>query len=186
MVLDPDVLRREREEQLRQSANLRHRLEAVETYLFPDALNDISRWNSLYIDYHPPIVYRLFMNIPNGYRIMLHEVLPCEAHEALYHPHPWPSIVHVVNGDTYEMGVGSQTKVDMISLITREFLYTMTDPTSWHYVAPHGPSYSVMLTGPRWPDPPDAAHAERKALGPLTDKKAKDLLDHFRAIFLLR
>ena len=61
-------------------------------------------WNSLDVDYHPPRVERIWCQY-GDYRIYLHFIHACKPGEALYHSHPWPSVMHVIEG-TYEMGIG--------------------------------------------------------------------------------
>jgi hypothetical protein len=59
-------------------------LYAVEREL-PALLQDEGAWKSLYVDYHPPLVERLWL--PWGsYRINLHRIHPCARDEALFHP----------------------------------------------------------------------------------------------------
>src|SRR4051794_19093257 len=70
----------------------------------PRLLLDEESWKGLYIDYHPPTVERLWR--PWGeYRVSLHRISPCGPGEALFHPHPWPSVMRILAGE-YEMAVG--------------------------------------------------------------------------------
>ena len=78
-------------------------LAAVEQAL-PQLLQDENAWHSLYIDYQLPTVERLWRPW-HEYRISLHRIHPCAPGEALFHPHPWPSAMHVLAG-AYEMAVG--------------------------------------------------------------------------------
>ena len=78
-------------------------LEAVEQKL-PELLRDEAGWNSLFIDYHPPTVERLWRTW-GEYRVSLHRIHPCERGTALFHPHPWPSAMRILSGE-YEMAVG--------------------------------------------------------------------------------
>lgn len=80
------------------------KLKQIERKLLPDLLKKSGEWNSLMIDYHAPIVERLWTQIGN-YRVSLHFIHPCDTKDALYHPHPWPSAMHVLHGK-YEMGLG--------------------------------------------------------------------------------
>ncbi len=70
----------------------------------PQLLQDESAWNSVLVDYHPPTVERLW-TAWQGYRVYLHRIHPCEHEQALFHPHPWPSAMRVLDGE-YEMAVG--------------------------------------------------------------------------------
>jgi hypothetical protein len=78
-------------------------LEVVEKQL-PDLLADEAAWSTLYIDYHPPLVERVWRQW-GEYRICLHRIHPCRPEEALFHPHPWPSAMRIISG-RYNMGVG--------------------------------------------------------------------------------
>src|SRR5581483_10131554 len=60
-----------------------------------------NHWHSLYVDYEPPTVERLWTDVGNC-RLYLHRIHPCE--KALYHAHPWPSAIKVLSG-VYEMAV---------------------------------------------------------------------------------
>ena len=131
-------------------------LYAVENEL-PMLLHDEDTWNSLYVDYHPPIVERLWM--PWGdYRVNLHRIYPCTRDEALFHPHPWPSAMRVLSGE-YEMAVGygkgeTAPSIAALMIASGDFRYEMTDPDGWHYVRPlREPTMSLMVTGKPWDRP---------------------------------
>ena len=65
----------------------------------PELLNPLSdeHWQSLDVDYHPPRVERVFL--PYGdLRICLHRIHPANSAEILFHPHPWPSAMKVLQG----------------------------------------------------------------------------------------
>jgi hypothetical protein len=120
-------------------------------------LQDEGAWKSLYVDYHPPIVERLWLPW-NGYRINLHRIHPCAREEALFHPHPWPSAMRVLSGE-YEMAVGygqgaTAPPVAALMIASGDFRYEMTDPNAWHYVRPlREPTMSLMVTGKPWDRP---------------------------------
>jgi hypothetical protein len=143
-------------------------LNAVEIDL-PDLLQDESTWMSLYVDYHPPVVERLWR--PWGvYRVSLPRIHPCEPGEALFHPHPWPSAMRILAGE-YEMAVGygkgeAVPPVAALMIAAGDFRYEMTDPDAWHYVRPlEHPTMSLMVTGLPWDRP---SPKSSKALRPLT------------------
>lgn len=147
----------------------------------PYLLQDEAHWLSLYVDYHPPFVERLWTRWED-YRIYLHRIQPCNAGEALFHPHPWPSAMRVLEGE-YEMavgfGAGLETPPIAALMISRgDFRYEMTHPDSWHYVRPlHRPTLSVMVTGKPW-----AREAPRssKPLQSLRAELKAELLQLFR------
>jgi hypothetical protein len=155
-------------------------LEAVEKEL-PRLLRDETLWKSLYVDYHPPVVERLYTQW-GDYRINLHRILPCARGEALFHPHPWPSVMRILDGE-YEMAVGygkgeAEPPVAALMIARGDFLYAMTDPDAWHYVRPLGaPTLSLMITGKPWQRWSPRAHKE---LGPLTDEQKALLFRLFR------
>jgi hypothetical protein len=120
----------------------------------PKLLQDEGAWNSLYVDYHPPLVERLWLPW-GGYRVNLHRIHPCARDEALFHPHPWPSAMRVLSGE-YEMAVGYGTgetapPIAALMIASGDFRYEMTDPDAWHYVRPlREPTMSLMVTGKPW------------------------------------
>jgi hypothetical protein len=156
-------------------------LYAVEKEL-PHLLHDVTGWKSLYIDYHPPTVERLWRQW-GEYRIQLHRIHPCSREEVLFHPHPWPSAMRVLSGE-YEMAVGyalNETPPPIAArMIARgDFLYEMTDPGAWHYVRPlNAPTLSLMVTGRPWNPTAPKSHPE---LRPLTAEQIAPLLQFFRA-----
>jgi hypothetical protein len=126
-------------------------------------------WNSLRVTYEPPEVERVW-RAWGEHRILLHCIHPCEPGRPLFHPHPWPSIVRVLEG-RYEMGVGYGAGVEpppvaMTMIAGAGTVYAMTDRDSWHYVRPlDRPSYSLMVTGKPWArDMPRADHPPQPRL----------------------
>jgi hypothetical protein len=157
-------------------------LEAAEREL-PALIADASGWRSLHIDYHPPTVERLYRPWREGMRLNLHRIHPCEAHAPLFHPHPWPSAMRVVSG-RYRMRIGYGTGTDQPPvaaelILTAGACYAMIHADAWHDVRPlDGPSLSIMITGRPWPR--DTPLAPDRPLRPLSDDRARDLLDAFR------
>ena len=151
-------------------------LEEAEKRL-PYLLQDRDAWKSLFIDYHPPFVERLWIPFINGSRLSLHRIHPCNADEALFHPHPWPSAMKIIRG-TYEMAIGYGTgntppPVAALLINSQGSSYEMTDPNAWHYVRPLGTyAHTIMVTGIPWtresPQPD-------KALRPLTPEEKDHL-----------
>jgi hypothetical protein len=147
----------------------------------PTLLADAAGWNSLDIDYHPPRVERLWR--PWGaYRISLHCIHPCTADAALFHPHPWPSAMRILDG-SYEMavgyGAGSTPPPIAARIIASALSYEMTDPDAWHYVRPiGGPAMTVMVTGTPWSR---ASPGSAEPLRPLAEARKAELLAWFRA-----
>lgn len=147
-----------------------------------------SAWESLDIDYEPPRVERLWLQL-GDLRVNLHRIHPCET--ALYHPHPWPSAIRILSG-TYEMGIGYLTPVDKINhrpvneaarvVLVEDAEYEMIEAYGWHYVRPLGqPSLSLMVTGKPWPALFSHAEFGKAAqLRPLTDEAKAALLDDFQ------
>lgn len=139
---------------------------------------DFSKLKDLYVDYHHPMVERLWMDW-EGYRIYLHCIHPCEPGEALYHPHPWPSAIHILDGK-YEMGLGyGKENPPIAATIVADSgtQYEMLDPDGWHYVRPIlEPSYSIMVTGKPWgrefPKP-------TKELSGLSPERRSELIEIF-------
>lgn len=139
---------------------------------------DASVWTGLSIDYHPPRVERLQATLPNGHRIALHRLHPCEPDRALWHSHPWPAAVQILAG-TYEHCTGFVDRhglhCNARSIIGAGVSYEIVDPLAWHSVRPISePVYSVMLTGKPWPD---AKHSAPKPAPqrPLTTNEVDEL-----------
>lgn len=140
-------------------------------------------WESLDIDYHPPRVERLYR--PWGERrVYLHALHPCAESEALFHPHPWPSAMRVLEG-RYEMGLGHGAGEQPPPIAARlvaegPMSYEMTDPDAWHYVRPLGGlAWTVMVTGRPWER---SSPRSPRPLSPLPRARADELLAHFQAL----
>lgn len=158
-------------------------LEEVEREL-PKLLQDVEGWQSVFVDYHPPYVERLWRPWKE-YRVSLHRIYPCERAESLFHPHPWPQAVRVLDGN-YEMGLGygkgdTPPPVAQVITVRGNFTYTMLDPDGWHYVRPVGtPSLSLMVTGKPWGRP---APKSTKVLGKLDPFKVANLITAFMTFY---
>ena len=152
----------------------------------PTLLVDEAKWNSLDINYHPPRVERLWRSW-GEYRISLHRIHPCDPKDALFHPHPWPSAMRVLDG-VYEMaigyGAGSTPPPAAARIITRgDLRYEMTDIDGWHYVRPiERPAMTIMVTGKPWAR--DAAGAEpSEPLAPLSLAARAHMLAWYREFY---
>lgn len=158
-------------------------LERVELAL-PQLLASEEGWRTLLIDYHPPVVERVFRQW-GDFRISLHCIHPCAPSEALFHPHPWPSAMRILSG-TYEMavgyGAGDEPPPHAAKIIARgDLAYEMTDPNAWHYVRPIGDvAMTLMVTGPPWQR---SAPGPTSPLGPLTPARAEEIKSFFRERF---
>ena len=130
-------------------------LESFEKVL--DVLLEEDEWQSLFIDYEKPFVERLWRQC-GEFRVNLHRIHPCEQGEALYHPHPWPSAMHVLSG-VYETAVGcgiwnERPEFVIKGVISGDFKYEMTRQNGWHYVRPvDRPAMTLMVTGMPWNRP---------------------------------
>lgn len=154
----------------------------------PTLLTEVESWQSLLIDYHPPIVERVWRPW-RDMRLSLHRIHPCGPGEALLHPHPWPSAVLIIDGE-YEMGVSHGAGMTPPPLGARIVLgpgarYEMIEPDAWHYVRPlTTPSLSVMVTGAPWarvmPVEPD------HPLGSMADDDKENLITAFRNALFVR
>ncbi|OGQ23228.1 MAG: hypothetical protein A3I05_04120 [Deltaproteobacteria bacterium RIFCSPLOWO2_02_FULL_44_10] len=157
--------------------NILHEVER----LLPKLLEDSSSWNTLFIDYHPPIVERVWRQW-NEYRICLHRIYSCEKNEALFHQHPWPSAMKVLEG-VYEMNVGygksaAPPPVAATILLPAGSEYEMIHPQGWHSVRPlEKVTMSLMVTGkPRDEGSPQSA----KPLCPLPENTKEEILRFFQ------
>lgn len=151
----------------------------------PAMLADASRWRSVWVDYHEPFVERLWtaQEIAGVQcRVFLHRIHPAGPGGCLFHPHPWPSAMRVLEG-SYEMSMGFGLGMQEPAVCSRLVLsegssYEMAHPDAWHAVSPIGaPSHSLMVTGPLWDRP---AHKPERPLGPLEPAKAEALMAFFK------
>src|SRR5690349_2249699 len=90
-------------------------------------LKDESGWKTLFINYHPPFVERLWRPFGEEYRLFLHCIHPCTEEQALFHPHPWPSAMRVLEG-TYWMKIGAGASAEIPPVVC-ESLVTATQET---------------------------------------------------------
>jgi hypothetical protein len=156
-------------------------LERAEIVL-PGLLVDTTEWKDVDVDYHPPRVERLWRQWGNK-RVYLHRIHPCRPHEALFHPHPWPSAMVVLAG-RYEMtlGFGVEKPLIMTTIImVPGSRYEMTHPDAWHYVRPvNDIAWSLMVSGPPWQR--DVPKSD-KPLRNLLPEAREEILDFFRRRF---
>lgn len=134
-------------------------LKSIERISIKDLLNSSDVWNSIKVDYHHPYVERLWTDIED-YRLSLHVIHRCEMTESLYHPHNWPSAMHILDG-IYQMGIGYNkkglhTEPSDISTLTTfenhgEMYYEMVEKDGYHYVKPSSDvCHTIMLSGIPW------------------------------------
>lgn len=142
------------------------------------------QWNTLDITYHPPFVERAWTPFElegTPYRFCIHRIHPCTEVEALYHPHPWPSAVQLLEG-SYRHHVGIKLALGPVRTLTTQRLspggaYEMADPVAYHRVVPSEPSLSVMLMGPLYPHSLPISKPPKQP--PLSQGKLLRLLDDF-------
>lgn len=160
---------------------------------FKVLLNNPTLWQSLDIDYETPRVERVWIPI-NNKRLSLHVIHPCEAGEALLHPHVWESAMYVLPiGGLYEHTIGCQM-YDEIGYLTPKptivckqivegpMYYEMMHEDSVHSVRPIAqPVFTIMLTGkPIWSE---NACKVGKNLVSLSDERKKEILLTFKNYF---
>lgn len=130
------------------------KLQQIERVKLYDLLCDVSIWKSVDVTYHLPHVERLWCQLGN-YRLFLHFIHPCKKGESLFHPHPWPSAIHVIEGE-YEMGIGfgeglEEPEVFSTVISQGSMYYEMPHRDGWHYVRPTtSVCSSVTLIGQPW------------------------------------
>lgn len=147
-------------------------------------LLEFEDWNSTHVTYEPPEVRRLWRQW-GEFRIFLHEIRYCDPGEALYHPHPWPSIVKIVDGG-YRMGMGFGPGLDPPPIATTAWLplgtvYEMNHRDGWHYVAPTQLAWSIMVTGKPWVR--EMPRADRPKQNPLEPFEKARLQNRFRGFY---
>lgn len=150
----------------------------------PKLLQQEEIWKSVFVDYHLPFVKRLwtpFVFENEEYRIYLHQILPCDLEDCLFHPHPWPSIMKILSGK-YKMTVGYAQgmiapEVAMTLILPAGTIYEMTNPNGWHAVCPiEHSSFSLMITGTPWDRP---SHKSTKTLTALNESEKASILNNF-------
>lgn len=144
------------------------------------------KWQSIFIDYEPPHVERVWLQ-HGDHRIFLHIIHPCEENAALFHPHPWPSAMKILDG-CYVQGIGWTTDNEKPTVAAKIVMtpgssYEMTDINGWHYVCPQTITKTIMITGKPWnrtwvPRP-------NKQLTSLSNERKIEILDMFRKIYQL-
>lgn len=149
-------------------------------------LEDI--WKSVYVDYHKPFVKRLYTNFvleDYNYRIYLHEIQSCNIDEALFHPHPWPSIMKLLSG-SYNMivGYGKGLIAPPVAVkleLPTGTVYEMSEINGWHAVAPVvDSSFSLMITGEPWQR---ESHKSTKTLHELSVEERNKIFTFFKTIY---
>jgi hypothetical protein len=152
--------------------------------VLPSLLDDTERWESLFVNYSQPFVERVYRNY-DGLRICLHRIQNCMEGSSLFHPHPWPSAMRIIEG-SYEMGIGYGTTDQMppvAALLTlpATSAYEMIDPNGWHWVRPITPfSLSLMVTGTPWNR---TSPKSSQLLSPLDSAIKKEILESFKKIY---
>lgn len=152
--------------------------------LLPQLLADASGWNSLLVDYHAPIVERVWRQW-DACRISLHCIHPCDAGEALYHPHPWPAAMRICSGQ-YEMAVGygegdDPPPVASTLVLEAGSCYEMINLDGWHAVRPLAhPVLSVMVSGAPWDR---ECPKSTEPLVPLSQQRVQQMLHEFSRIY---
>jgi len=164
-------------------------LEDFESAL-PFICDDPSDWTSLDVDYDKPRVERLWRSVKHpkhgSLRLYLHRIHPCGT--PLYHPHPWPSAVKIIQASgVYEMGVGTSrdssdpAETVMVLRLPEGSSYEMTEPNGWHWVNPvTSPVLTLMVTAEPWTYQHPGLKKPTEKLEPLAQSTAAVLLAMFR------
>jgi hypothetical protein len=160
----------------------------------PDLLKeDISTWKSMYITYEYPHVQRLWKTFENDARVYLHiiESIPEKVRKSgvrpLFHPHPWPSAVMLMNG-AYRMSMRNLWTTDdeiKRTILTEGSSYEMNHPADMHSVDPIDfEVMSLMVTGKPYDPPPKMFPAMKQP--ELSADMAERLHSGFKALLKLR
>lgn len=161
----------------------------------PRLLRDPDEWNSLKVDYEYPNVDRVWRQLDDNHRVLLHKIYPCEEGEALLHPHPWPSAVAVMSSGLgrkccYETGVGYGDPLGDPPPIAAKFTltggtsYEMVDPNGWHYVRPtERHIYTVMVIGPLYGTPKQDRFGQKREHRPLNEQERWDIFNFWSGCF---
>ncbi len=142
-------------------------------------------WKTVDVNYHPPRVERVWLQ-HGALRIYLHRIHSAKSSETLFHKHPWPSAMKILEG-IYEMGIGFSSSdiappLAATVLLTEGASYEMTNPDGWHYVNPISEvTYSLMVSGCPWPGREMKSSLQ---LGELTVKAKEEIINFFKAKYL--
>jgi hypothetical protein len=143
---------------------------------------DDGLWKSIHIDYHPPIVDRLWIDWIDDLRINLHRFQPCQPGQAFFHPHRNRSAIEIIEGG-YTMGIGVGAGIEPPPVVMTFCLeagssYEMPDHDTWHYVAPFAESWSITITDKpiERPMPLEPKHI----LQPVDPNQKRLMLEKFR------
>lgn len=120
-------------------------------------LLDTPGWKSKFVDYDKPHVMRIYRDdwVP-GIRLCLHIIQKCSMDEALFHPHDWPSAMHIVQGMyRQELAYGAGAEIPTVTTGLMELgggsRYVMRTMDEWHRVAPLTDDVmTIMLMGKPW------------------------------------
>lgn len=151
----------------------------------PALFDNPDNWQSLLVDYHPPVVDRLYRDV-GDLRVFLHAIYPSEGDSFLFHPHPWPSAMKILFG-TYKMDVGygngnTPPEVAATMWLNEGCYYEMVNQDAWHSVEPVTPVvYTIMVTGKPWGR---VAPKPTKQLFPLAPEVKNPLFDLFKRFYL--
>jgi hypothetical protein len=159
----------------------------VEAFLRDEGyLEDIEKWDSVDVDYHPPRVERLHTKL-GSIRICLHKLHPCDPKEALLHPHPWPASFKIYKG-IYLTEIGASETAEPPKESTCVYMgegsmMTMSNPNEWYYVAPiEEPVYSIMVNGMPYEKMNPGVEKATQKLFPLRTAGEETLLNEFREL----
>ncbi|MCB1111685.1 MAG: hypothetical protein KDK72_03380 [Chlamydiia bacterium] len=182
-------------------------LQEVEQRL-PELLADRSRWKSLFIDYQPPYLYRIFCDLESEalegkkVRACLHYFLPAketelkaddvekssgDSGENLYHPHAWASCMRILEG-SYDQDLGYADRCGINAEPPKLCQtthgpgdsYQMNHPWLWHQVNPRPnlPVSTLMVT--HIPEGWDQEKPQStKTLRTLTEEELDFMFAHF-------
>ncbi len=149
----------------------------------PPLLASPDGWSTLYADSEKPTLLRMWRSW-EGYRIYGHKLLPCLRSEALFHPHPWPFAVRILQGSYEELLAAGDPTANLISgmsVFGRGAVYERMCPTLWHAVRPIAvPCWSFMVTGLPWSHEKQPSNTPTR---PLTRTEMELLLCNFRCFY---
>lgn len=163
----------------------------IERRILPLLLRQPDKWSSLDVNYHPPRVERLFVDIGDGYRLYLHYIHGTDQ-ECLFHKHNWPAALKQVYG-SYEMGVAysameiDSDKAHRLPVLAKFIIapgsyYEMTQTDTLHYVRPITPfSLSIMLTHDKYQEHVIRKEANTRPLEALSDLRKLEILSLFKS-----
>lgn len=172
-------------------------LQEVENGVLAELLTDNSHREIEYYTWYGRSFMERVLYRWGDYEIHLNKLLPIPRESVVYHFHPWPCILKILDGE-YEMGLGFGPRRAKEPPISGRFfnmmpgnVYEMPHRNGWHYVWPSkGPVKTLFICGPEdWRRRDDTFKRglnRNLKIHKLEEVKGEEILDFYRKIYVKR